>query len=47
MLALAVGSTSAQVQVVEMQWALGSVVGWVLGMALVAALVLGMAQEQE
>ncbi len=43
----ALGSTSAEVQVVETQWALGSVVGWVLGLALVAVFVLGLAQEQE
>jgi hypothetical protein len=43
---LAVESTSAQVQVVESVWALGSALVWVLGTVLVAVLVLGWAQER-
>jgi hypothetical protein len=43
---LAEGSTSAQVQVVESVWALGSALVWVLGTVLVAVLVLGWAQER-
>jgi hypothetical protein len=43
---LAEGSTSAQVRAVEAQWALGSALVWVLGLAMVAVLVLGWAQER-